>query len=76
MEVKERPPMTTKFVAVNLTPDARDALRHAAVVVSAELGHRVGMSDALLVIKAIADRHRDEIEDAMSKFVGKEESTS
>lgn len=52
--------MPVKFVAVNLTPAARDALRHAAVIVSAELGERVSMSDALLIIKTVADQHRDQ----------------
>ena len=64
--------MPVKFVAVNLTPAARDALRHAAVVVSAELGERVSMSDALLTMKAVADRHRSEIKEAAEAIIDRE----
>jgi hypothetical protein len=63
MRVMEPPVATTKFVAVNVTAAARDELRHAAVIVSAALGRRVSMADAVLVLKAIADRHPDEIGD-------------
>ncbi len=52
---------TTKFVAVNVTPEARDILRLLAVQVSAQVGRRVSMSDALIVANAIAGAHTDEI---------------
>ncbi|MFE0778797.1 hypothetical protein [Streptomyces sp. NPDC058861] len=51
----------TKFVAVNVTPEARDILRLMAVNVSAAAGRRVSMSDALAVIDAVAKRHPEEI---------------
>jgi hypothetical protein len=50
-----------KFTAVNVTPAARDSLRLAAVTVSAAVGRRVSMSDALLVIAALASAHPDEM---------------
>ncbi len=51
----------TKFVAVNVTPEARDLLRLMAVTVSAAAGRRVSMSDALAVVDAIAKNHADEL---------------
>jgi hypothetical protein len=51
----------TKFIAVNLTPGARDVLRLRAVTVSAAMGRRVSMSDALLVIDQLATDHSEEI---------------
>lgn len=51
----------TKFVAVNVTPEARDLLRLMAVTVSAAAGRRVSMSDALAVVDAIAKAHADEL---------------
>jgi hypothetical protein len=56
-------PMATpaKFTAVNVTPASRDALRLAAVNVSAAVGRRVSMSDALLVIAAFAEAHPEEM---------------
>ncbi len=66
--------MPVKFVAVNLTPAARDALRLAAVVVSAELGERVSMSDALLTMKAVVDQHRGELKEAAEAIVNREGS--
>jgi hypothetical protein len=62
MRVLEPTVATTKFVAVNVTTEARDQLRHAAVVVSAAIGRRVSMADAVLVLKAITDQHPEEIE--------------
>ena len=50
-----------KFVAVNITPAARDALRLMAVTVSAAVGKRVSMSDALLVVDAVAKGHPEDI---------------
>lgn len=66
--------MAVKFTAVNLTTEGRDALRHAAVVVSAELGRRVSMSDALMVIKAVADRHKDEFADIAAEVLATDET--
>ena len=61
MRVLEPNVATTKFVAVNVTPDARDDLRRAALIVSAQLGKRVSMADAVRVLMALADQHVDEI---------------
>ncbi|MEU8516341.1 hypothetical protein AB0C76_32880 [Kitasatospora sp. NPDC048722] len=46
--------MAKKFTAVNVEPAGRDALRVAAVNVSAILGRRVSMSDTLRVLAALA----------------------
>lgn len=63
MKTMDRSPTvaTTKFVAVNVTPEAREVLRLMAVTVSAAVGRRVSMSDALRVIDAVAKDHQDEI---------------
>lgn len=63
MKTMERSPTvaTTKFVAVNVTPEAREVLRLMAVTVSAAVGRRVSMSDALRVIDAVARDHAPEI---------------
>lgn len=58
-----------KFVAVNVTPAARDSLRLMAVRVSAAVGRRVSMSDALAVVDAVAQAHADEIAEAAARLL-------
>lgn len=60
---------TTKFVAVNVTPAARDLLRRMAVDVSSAVGRRVSMSDALRVIDAVAKAHPDEIRELAASIL-------
>lgn len=67
--------MATKFVAVNVTPEARDILRLMAVTVSAAAGRRVSMSDALAVIDSVARRHPEEMAVAAREFIERESST-
>lgn len=62
----------TKFVAVNLTPAARDRLRLMAVNVSAVVGRRVSMSDALLVVDEIAKAHPEEIAEVGRRLLDQE----
>jgi hypothetical protein len=51
----------TKFVSVNLTPQARDALRVEALRISLEAGRKVSMADALLILAAVARNHPEEV---------------
>jgi hypothetical protein len=61
--LKERSPSvaTTKFVAVNLTPTARDTLRMESLRISMEAGRKVSMADALLILAAVARNHPEEV---------------
>lgn len=71
MQTRERTPAVApiKFVAVNVTPEARDALRLMAVKVSAAVGKRVSMSDALAVVDAVAQAHAEEIADTARRIL-------
>jgi hypothetical protein len=51
----------TPFVSVNLTPQARDALRIAALDLSALAGRRLSMSVVVVSAVRVALRHRDEL---------------
>jgi hypothetical protein len=61
--LKERSPSMapTKFIAVNLTPEARDTLRMESLRVSMEVGRKVSMADALLILAAVARKHPEEV---------------
>jgi len=70
MKQLERSPVaTTKFTAVNVTPDARDALRLLAVTVSAKAGRRVSMSAALLVVADMANAHPELIAESAARLL-------
>ena len=60
MTLKERtPPMATaKFVSLNITPEAREAVRRMAVLVTAETEQRCTHSEALLIAEAVLRAHR------------------
>lgn len=51
----------TKFVSVNITPLARDALRAAALDLSADAGRRLSMSDVVVHAVRVALRHRADL---------------
>ncbi|MGH7733386.1 MAG: hypothetical protein ACREOE_06710 [Gemmatimonadales bacterium] len=53
----------TRFVSVNLTPAARDRLRMASLRISMEVGRKVSMADALLILDAVASAHPEEIKE-------------
>lgn len=53
--------MASKFVSVNMTPPARDAVQRMAVLVSAQVTRRVPMSPALTAALQVAERHMDEV---------------
>lgn len=57
----------TRFVSVNLTVPARDALQRAAVQYVVIAGRRLSMSDALLAALRVAERHTAELEAALSE---------
>jgi hypothetical protein len=51
----------TKFIAVNLTPEARDTLRMESLRISMEVGRKVSMADALLILAAVSRNHPEEV---------------
>ncbi|WP_371634516.1 hypothetical protein OG693_39910 [Streptomyces sp. NBC_01259] len=58
--------MAAKFVSLNITPDARDAVRRMAAIVTAETETRVTHSDALLIAEKLLRSHRAEIADIVN----------
>jgi len=52
---------TAKFVSLNITPEAREAVRRMAVIVTAETEQRCTHSDALLIAESVLRTHRSEI---------------
>jgi hypothetical protein len=52
---------TAKFVSLNITPDAREAVRRMAVIVTAETEQRCTHSDALVIAESVLRAHRNEI---------------
>lgn len=66
----------TKFVAVNVTPEARDVLRLMAVNVSAAVGRRVSMSDALAVVDDITKQHPEQLTETARRLLQPEGGTS
>lgn len=64
----------TRFVSVNLTPAARDLLRLASVHISVEVGRKVSMADALLILNAVAQRHPEEIREEARRLLTREDT--
>jgi len=58
--------VASKFVSVNMTPPARDAVQRMAVLVSAQVGRRTPMSPALLAALEVAERHMDEVAEQLA----------
>lgn len=56
----------TAFVSINLTEDARHALRQAVLDLTSPTGRRLSMSDVLVQALAVAARHQDELVAALS----------
>lgn len=63
-----------KFVSLNITPAAREAVRRMAVVVTAETEQRVTHSDALLIAESVLRAHRGEIVAAAAALTGEEQT--
>lgn len=59
----------TRFVSVNLTPAARDRLRVASLRISMEIGRKVSMADALVILADVAEAHPDEIRERAAAFL-------
>lgn len=55
----------TPFVSVNLTPSARDELRHATLDLTTPTGRRLSMSDVLIEAIRVAMRHQEELISAL-----------
>jgi len=58
--------MPTRFVTVQVTLPAREALRRWQLQASADAGRRLSMGDALMAAITVAERHRDEAIAALS----------
>ena len=65
-----------KFVSVNLTPAARDALRLLTAQLTVELGRRVSMGDAVSILHTVAQKHPKEIRSEARRLFSSEEGTS
>lgn len=61
-----------RFVSVNLTPAARDALRLLTAQITVDLGRRISMGDAVTVLSNIAKRHQEEITEEARRVMGLE----
>lgn len=68
--------MAAKFVSLNITPDAREAVRRMAAIVTAETESRVTHSDALLIAEKVLRAHRAEIADVVKAMNTPEEEQS
>ena len=58
-----------RFVSVNLTPAARDALRLLTARLTVDLGRRISMGDAVMALHVVAQRHPDEIAEAARQYL-------
>jgi hypothetical protein len=56
----------TKFVSVNLTTSARDAVQRATLDLSAQVGRRLSMSTVVEAAITVAQQHTDELSAALS----------
>lgn len=65
-----------RFVSVNLTPAARDALRLLTAQLTVDLGRRVSMGDAVMVLHAVAMQHPKEITEAARRLFAREDPTT
>lgn len=63
----------TRFVSVNLTPAARDRLRLASLRISMDVGRKVSMADALVILADVAEAHPEEIRERAAAFVASRE---
>lgn len=64
-----------RFVSVNLTPAARDALRLLTARLTVDLNRRVSMGDAVLVLHAVAEQHPEEMKEAARRLLSGGEAT-
>lgn len=64
-----------RFVSVNLTPAARDALRLLTARLTVDLNRRVSMGDAVMTLHAVAQQHPEEITEAARRLLTPEGDT-
>jgi len=55
-----------KYAPVNLTEEARSALRRCTLNASAAVGRRLTLSEVLVGLATVADRHPDELTTALA----------
>lgn len=60
------PRMPTKFVTVQVTAPAREALRRWQLVASAAAGRRLSLGDAIMAAVAVAEQHPSEAVEALA----------
>jgi hypothetical protein len=53
--------MAQRFVAVNLTPEAREQLRALSFRLTGSAGRRVSLSDAVTAAVKLTERHPEEV---------------
>lgn len=63
-----QPKRKTKYVSMNVTIPARDALQGFQVTAIGALGRRVSLSDALRLAVAVAAKHPDELRASAVEF--------
>jgi hypothetical protein len=68
-ELKERqlpPRRKTPYVTAQLTVEARNALQHASLSLSAEAGQRLTMSAVLIAALQVANEHKDQFTELLA----------
>ena len=53
------------YVSVGLTSEARDLLRAVALELTSPAGRRLTMSEVLIALAELGERHRDELLDIL-----------
>lgn len=59
--------MPAKFVSMNLSVAARDAVQRMAVLVSAEVTRRIPLSPVVLASLQVAERHMAEVVEQLAE---------
>jgi hypothetical protein len=53
-------PRTPGYVTLNVTPEARDAVRALSFALTGSAGRRISLSEAVLVACGVAEQHADD----------------
>jgi hypothetical protein len=59
-------PMATKYVSLHVAPPARAALQRLQLDLSADVGRRLSLGDAIMAAVAVAEQHRSEAAAALT----------
>ena len=70
MTQERKPDRKTPYVTVNVTPEARELLRLAAVELTSPAGRRVSMSEALIAAVHVGQNHPQEFVGEVTRAVG------